>query len=404
MRSFKKCLCIGLILVSVLSSLSIWVSADKAEDKALVDMSKQNAITAYALSFADNVDLQYVWGGYGGRKLSYNGEAGENDGYWSLEQCIKYIDDWSTNPEENKYRHYGTDCSGFVGAVYQHFGLDVLGVDTNDYYPEISKEEARPGDVVWYKAWNDEAQAYVYEHVALYLGDDLVIHVNARYGYSGRTTPYGGYMTADKNSTPTYCHISKVDYWSSAERHYFRVVEDMSKYPITESQKDSLSNKEFTLCEDDLVGMPIDGILTEDMLELMLPDLSGLSQNEKNNIAHIRDQMTNDTPLALRIVEVTTTVAGIALILYGIFLILGYVFDSVNSFIDISIVKLLSFGSIRLISKEEYSALMDENKKSYTSITKFYSIVAIVFVIGVLLVSGVVPKFIYKIASLFNVL
>ena len=402
MKSLKRLLCVGLILALAFSSVSVSTLADRAEDKSLVDMSIQNAITAYALSFADNVDLQYVWGGYGGRGYSYNGEAGENNGYWSLEQCIKYIDEWSTDPEQNQFKPYGTDCSGFVGAVYQHFGLNVMGYNIEDVYPEISEDEAQPGDAVCYEAWNEEEQAWKFEHVALYLGNDLIIHVNTRYGYSGRSTPYGGYMTSEKKSTPTYCHISKENYWSSARRHYYRVVDDMSAYPLTESQEAALSGKTFTICEDDLVGMPSEGILSQDALDLMMPDLSGLSQLDRNNLASIKGMMGEETPLALRIVGTASTVIGIILILYGIFLILGYIFDNVNSFIDINLISLLSFGSIKLLSKEEYFALSKEDRKKYTSITKFYSIVAIVFVLGVLLVSGLVPKFIYKIISIFE--
>ena len=69
----------------------------------------------------------------------------------------------------------GTDCSGFVMLIYQHFGISLPHYDAairqkGTHVPSLS--EAKPGDVVCY-----------YGHVAIYLGDGRIVHAsNSRDG------------------------------------------------------------------------------------------------------------------------------------------------------------------------------------------------------------------------------
>jgi LysM repeat protein len=76
----------------------------------------------------------------------------------------------------NPYRYGGSspetgfDCSGFVGWVYNQFGVslprssrDMLAVGE-----PIGREELRPGDLVFFN--------YGYSHVGIYTGDDKYIH------------------------------------------------------------------------------------------------------------------------------------------------------------------------------------------------------------------------------------
>lgn len=62
----------------------------------------------------------------------------------------------------------GTDCSGFVSLVYDTFGYQTSAA-SNDYQEmsNISYDELEPGDVVVYGDGG---------HVAIYAGDDIVIH------------------------------------------------------------------------------------------------------------------------------------------------------------------------------------------------------------------------------------
>lgn len=67
----------------------------------------------------------------------------------------------------------GADCSGFVMAVYDHFGVSMAhdaGV-MRGYGKEVSLSEAQPGDLVCY-----------YGHVGLYIGGGQIVHA-IDYGY-----------------------------------------------------------------------------------------------------------------------------------------------------------------------------------------------------------------------------
>jgi len=103
------------------------LSQEEAEENA--GSSTREAIVDYALSFVGKVP--YV---YGGTSLSS-----------------------------------GVDCSGFVQQIYEHFGIslprtsDSIG-DTGD---SVSSGEKRPGDIVYYGG-----------HVAIYIGDDQVVHAS----------------------------------------------------------------------------------------------------------------------------------------------------------------------------------------------------------------------------------
>lgn len=67
----------------------------------------------------------------------------------------------------------GADCSGFVMAVYNHFGVSMAHSATamQSYGRGVSLSEAQPGDLVCYEG-----------HVAIYVGGGQIVHA-IDYGY-----------------------------------------------------------------------------------------------------------------------------------------------------------------------------------------------------------------------------
>ncbi|MGN1113208.1 MAG: Ig-like domain-containing protein [Acutalibacteraceae bacterium] len=84
----------------------------------------------------------------------------------------------------------GVDCSGFICAVYQKFGINLWGIRTDLIYAgrEVSLEEARAGDIIVYHG-----------HVAIYDGNGGKIHA-----------PTEGYMVTHDYGIGDYRSIRRV--------------------------------------------------------------------------------------------------------------------------------------------------------------------------------------------------
>lgn len=67
----------------------------------------------------------------------------------------------------------GVDCSGFTQTVYKQFGIQLQRRSRDQYSSngvKISKEELKPGDLVFYYS--------PVSHVAIYIGDGKVVHAS----------------------------------------------------------------------------------------------------------------------------------------------------------------------------------------------------------------------------------
>lgn len=84
----------------------------------------------------------------------------------------------------------GVDCSGFVCAVYQKFGINLWDIRTDLIYAgrEVSLEEAKAGDIIVYRG-----------HVAIYDGNGGKIHA-----------PTEGYMVTHDYGIGNYRSIRRV--------------------------------------------------------------------------------------------------------------------------------------------------------------------------------------------------
>ena len=113
-------------------------------------------------------------------------EAGEEYSKASGEAVAEYALQFVGNPYVygGSSLTNGADCSGFVMAVYQHFGIGLphdAGAD-RQYGVGVSLDEAQPGDLICY-----------YGHIGIYIGDNQIVHaMNESHGITVSTIGYNG--------------------------------------------------------------------------------------------------------------------------------------------------------------------------------------------------------------------
>lgn len=136
--------------------------------------------------------------------------------------------------------------------------------------------------------------------------------------------------------------------------------------------------------EWELVGMSKRKYLYESQNKIELPNgESGLSVKQRQHLASIKEDVTAVDGFNL-IVFLRTLVAfvGILFFAWAIFLIVAYLFDRSNIFFEISLVSILTMGSVTVMALDESDA-----RRANTSLIARRAILSLV--IGYVLVAGV---------------
>lgn len=355
----RKIRFLSVILILCLLSPSMWVC--KVYGKV-----SQTEVSKYALSWKDNTKIPYVYGG--GR------------GYGSLEELEK--------------AGAGTDCSGFVSLVYKHFGIDIPA--QSEAMKSVAKKvitnekDAVPGDIVWW-----------YGHVGIYIGNGKIVHTN---------TP----------SPPTnFPHVSifageGANY--NPPSAYLRMVDDVKDLkPLKGDDKEDTEKKVTSsngtgsiVTTSDIDGMPIESTLIAQQKAFELKGLDNLTLAEQETLAYMKDYMYGSSYKIQNIGGTVLIAIGIALILYSILLLVCYILDYTNVFIDFSFLSLISFGKFRIVEEEfiDSGAVhsgWDERRKVIYLTSKMVVVrVVIIFLVGMMLISGIVPELVATIVERFR--
>lgn len=124
-------------------------------------------------------------------KPASRGETSSNLGERYSKKSGQEVVDFALKFVGNPYKYggesltNGADCSGFVLAVYKHFGVILPHSSIADQYlgKGVSLSEARPGDLICYGG-----------HIGIYIGDNKLVHAMdeahgitvSRIGYNGK--------------------------------------------------------------------------------------------------------------------------------------------------------------------------------------------------------------------------
>lgn len=69
----------------------------------------------------------------------------------------------------------GFDCSGFTQYLFRELGINLprISAQQGNFGKRVGVKELRPGDLVF---WNNSSRNIGADHVAIYMGDGMVIH------------------------------------------------------------------------------------------------------------------------------------------------------------------------------------------------------------------------------------
>lgn len=155
--------------------------------------------------------------------------------------------------------------------------------------------------------------------------------------------------------------------------------------------------------EWDLKGMPTKTNLSEGIVKPEFFGDDSLSQEELLAVQNIKDYKDADKMSAFATVKMVISIIGFLLITYGLLLVIAYVFDRANSFIDLSMVGFLTFGKMKIVSKDDWGTISDETKKSkgYMTVAKLFIISFVIILVGSLMVSGLLSQWVFKLVGGF---
>lgn len=148
--------------------------------------------------------------------------------------------------------------------------------------------------------------------------------------------------------------------------------------------------------EFELVGMSkFENEIADNAQAVELARRDDLSIVEQYSVATVGEDLAiQNRALSIDNARVAVVFVGMCLIFYGVLLGLCTLFDKANAFIDISLVKVVSFGLLTY-SEEEHT----KGKKGYANSGRIIFVIATVEIVGCLLVSGGVLPFMMDIIN-----
>lgn len=158
------------------------------------------------------------------------------------------------------------------------------------------------------------------------------------------------------------------------------------------NEEDDVSKQHVNsvIAEWNLVGMSkFKDSMADNQKQVELATKDQLSVGEQYSVSTIGEDLDlQHKAFTIDTVRVAVVFIGMCMIFYGVMLGLCTLFDKANNFIDISLVKILTFG---LLTYSEESSV--KGKKGYANSGRIVFVIATLLIVGCLLVSGGVLPF-----------
>lgn len=358
--------------------------------------------------------IKYAWyEGCSDNYIRYYSSSGNAYKYSGLQDLSSKCSATTTNR--------GIDCSGFVYLAYLDYDIripllaDVRGIvkdfkDVGSFsvgtvsksgkFKIVSEGEALPGDIMLFA--EIEGDSIPQAHLSMFLGDGNMIHTHNPECPTSNGKELGGRIHIEcfdgsGNSEKNKFIFKDTDYWKGLFKGYIRVIPAEEKGILGTSKVITLSGKtlagevsdRLVMCsslvmQDELTGMPSESsLLLDEQYQIYLASLDDLDLNQKTNLTIMQENLDNNKMSADRFFNIVISFVGLCLIIYGVLLSVGIVFDKVNRFIDISAIGVLTLGRWCMVD----CITSKENHKKYLSLQALVVRVIIILSLGILLIS-----------------
>lgn len=219
------------------------------------------------------------------------------------------------------------------------------------------------------------------------------------------TTRLNGYM--NNNLEICYCRVYSVE---GAPCNEMQSIYSDKVGQRLDGRNGAMSDDEMALYrgvvdEYDLEGMgKYRNYLTAE--DCVVPEFmwkADLSLREQSCVSDIGETIESEKLNTRKIFFMILSFVGICCILYSVLLLLAYFLDYNNSFIDLSLLALISFGRLRVVSSEEVGydskrlGYSKKDKCTYLTMGMVAKRAVILFVVGALLVSGALSSMLLEV-------
>lgn len=162
---------------------------------------------------------------------------------------------------------------------------------------------------------------------------------------------------------------------------------------LTDEQKEMVQR---VIEEWNLKGMPKKSQIADQSETLQLFSSSDLSLAERISMNSIKENMDSRNKTVSQIINITFVALGLVLIVYTLLLVLSSVFDRSNTFLNISLVSIMTLGKIKVVDVED-KITSEMEKEGYIKSKTLYFRCIVLFLFGCLFVSGLIPMLVMKI-------
>lgn len=134
----------------------------------------------------------------------------------------------------------------------------------------------------------------------------------------------------------------------------------------------------------DLVGLTKRKYLYESQTSISLPDSGSLTDSQRYNVTSIKESVDSTKEFStINVLRTAVAFIGIWFFVWGISLIIAYLFDRNNVYLEVSLVSLLTGGTITVLALDEYDVRKVNSAKVFRR-------VLLAFIVGFIIVSGTV--------------